>query len=1479
MDSQVNEYIQLDRTFRELTLKEGTDNGLIVQRAWHHKELRWENLLTEYRVILLSEAGAGKTSEVRYIARTLRKLRKHAFFVRIEHVTEEFEDAFEEGSYDEFGAWASSGEEGWLLLDSVDEARLRDPKDFERAIRKLGRLLAPVLEQAHIVITGRTEAWRPTTDLLLCKAALPYTPAEKTVSQNNVSDTITKDVTLESNAKGNPAESFKIIALNDLNDRQIETFLKAKEVLDAKAFRDEVERKDALLLTTRPQDLAELIEYWKMRHKIGSRLELMRNSIDRRLEERNQDRSELHPISKDKLRKGARLVAAAVTLARQTKIRVPDGTDNAKGISIRDVLIDWDDVSCETLLTRPIFDEGIYGTVRFHHQSVREYLAAEWLHKLIVDDGSRSRVVGLFFRSQYGVDVVVPTMRPVLPWLAIFDGRIASRVCHMAPEILFEGGDPSQLPLETRRMILRHACEHRAQPAHARSIMEYAAVQRFASADLTDEIRGLLNQYADDDDIVYFLLRLVWQGGISGTVDETKRFAIESRAKHTRTAALRALATIGSAADQADVRRAFLGEDGELNRDWCSEMVRELPEDKESLEWLIAILRRVAPKRRFEHDSLSPALLRLVEDWKIPLLSHLVSGLDLLLGTPPIKDHHRSSISERYGWLLPIAGNAVRRLIEVQHPSAIKPSALSILHNTPIEESYGERELRDVSSSFDKLIPQWGKLNHTLFWYDVTKARADLEISKAERLTHFGSAKYYGSYWDFGPADFDLVCDDIGTRSFLDDKLVALTLAFAIYRQNERPPKWRRRLKRLVEGPTELKSMLHALLHPKTDSTRQLRRHEIAQRTWAAKRAEKEEADQQEWKKFLADNVDALRTPGRRNDILNAQYYLYTRMQSGEPSSGKWSDGNWRSLIPEYEVAIAHAFRDGAVCSWREHRPRLVSEGGDANRTPAETIIGSVGLSIETREDPGWIDRLSEAEAELATRYALCELNGFPSWFPSLYIAYPQMVIDAIIRGVDYELTNDNSPGGSHYVLYDVSWNGDWMWDALAPLIVSRLNQSVRSEANLRYMLNIVQGSSIDNKAVAQLAAHHAKASQGLSSEPMWYAVWVGVEPVVAIPMLESHLASLQEGDQKTQFAMRFITELIGGRGGRRSSTRQCFREVKYLKALYLLMHKYVREEDDIDRAGKGVYSPGLRDDAQDARHALFSFIYETPGKEAFLAMMDISRAHPVQAARPWIANSAREKATQDADGSAWAPHQVREFNDALERTPTNHRDLWYLAVDRLLDLKFELEEGDTSIASILQLTDRETEIRKYVGQWCRDLSHGRYVIPQEEELADAKKPDLRFHGVGFDGPVPVELKIADKWTGPHLFERLEMQLCGDYLRDKRSSRGIFLLVFCGIKSSWTSPNGGEVDTFTDLVDLLQDQWTILATQFPGVEDIEVIGIDLTKRSSNASSASRLMTKRKVATKKLKSGARKTAKKTGKKTGKKTATRRPSHSS
>jgi hypothetical protein len=76
----------------------------------------------------------------------------------------------------------------------------------------------------------------------------------------------------------------------------------------------------------------------------------------------------------------------------------------------------------------------------------------------------------------------------------------------------------------------------------------------------------------------------------------------------------------------------------------------------------------------------------------------------------------------------------------------------------------------------------------------------------------------------------------------------------------------------------------------------------------------------------------------------------------------------------------------------------------------------------------------------------------------------------------------------------------------------------------------------------------------------------------------------------------------------------------------------------------------------------------------------------------------AKTKASEDADVDARAPSQVQDFAKSLVAAPANHRELWYHAVDKLDALKHDLENGDSSIASILQAVDQQTEFRKFLG-------------------------------------------------------------------------------------------------------------------------------------------------------------------------------------
>lgn len=1430
------QFVELQRTFHTLPAEfSDNDSSEIIPGSFLAKPLGWDTLIREYRLIILSEAGSGKTVEVNNIASTLRGEGKPSFFLRLENIAADFEDAFEVGSHKIFMEWLASNDEGWLFLDSVDEARLRHPNDFELAIRKLGRIIGPSKDRTHIVITGRTSAWRPKTDLAYCTDKLPYAASTTSVPDHRDEDEEPDASTTTKAGRDKPG--FMIVALDDLTPKQIEIFIKARGIQDSQDFLDAVERADAWSFTSRPQDLTELTEFWLDKGRIGTRLENMQNSIERRLAERDQGRADSRPLSAERARQGSRLLAAATTLAQNPTIRVPDGADNSKGLAVQSVLPDWDDKDQSTLLSRPIFDEAIYGTVRFHHRSVREYLTAEWFSELLKHETSRRTIEALFFRNQYGINIVTPALRSVLPWLVILDEKVMVRVHKIAPEIFFEGGDPSQLPKEVRCSVLRDVCQQISDHTTGRSMHEYEAVQRFAHPDLTEEVKSLIRQHKGNDDLVAFLLRIIWMGQLEGALPEVMEIALTSTAKrYVRMVALRAVSAIGSIADQETLRQSFMAEASKLKREWLAELVRGAKPTDETITWLFNCLIKTEDNEPYTHDHLTDALIEFVGRTEIELIPKLVTFFNKLLSLQPVIERRHCEISEKFKWLIAPASKAVEQLIMKQHPASVAPDSLSILHNISVVGIYRDYEFTEVKTDFSTLVPEWKELNRALFWFEIERERTVVEKTDGKRFTEYWQGSFFHSFWKFSQNDFDYLISELIRQSQVDDKLVALSLSFKLYTEANRPKTWLAKLKKVVAGNDELSKRLNLYLKPPAQSkqARNWKRQEMAWKKRTELRQRKEVKYHEDWKKYLNENLPKLKAEIRdKPDLIsNSLYYLFEQARHKQHTTTRWTEYNWKSLIKGYGDEVAQFYRDGVVSFWRHHKPTLRSEGAPIDKTSNYIIVGLTGLEIEAFETEDWPNTLNATEVDLACRYASFELNGFPLWFPQLFEAHPEAVSDFFINEVQYELSVEETDKNTHYLIDDLSWSGQWSWNQLSPRIYDLLKEEPNNLSNLDKLLKILQGSTISNDLIEKLASEKCLTLGDHRHLVSWFAVWVGVAPSTAISALKTKISEIENKDSQTLFAMDFITHLMGGRRDGITHVREAFKTPEYLKSLYLLMHEHIRRTEDIDRFGKGVYSPELRDHAQDARSGLFNLLDQIPGKESFLALMEIARLHPDEASRPWMLLRAKTRAEQDGDIEPWSPAQVREFNNKFECTPKSHRELAELAIFSLLDLKDNLEHGDNSIAKILRSVEAETNMRNYIGKELRENAFGRYSISQEEELADAKRPDLRFIGTSFDGPVPVELKLADNWSGTQLFERLENQLCGDYLRDNRSNRGVFLLVNLGNKNHWNLPeSGGRVD-FSGLTSALQRHWQVISSKFPKIDEIRVIGINLTTRSS-----------------------------------------------
>ena len=96
-------HIEVDRTFWPLGDGEEYDPDTLRAKARFGLNLmHWSDLLTMTRVVILAEAGTGKTHELRETARRLRREGKAAFLCHIEDLaTDGLEKALSEGNFEE----------------------------------------------------------------------------------------------------------------------------------------------------------------------------------------------------------------------------------------------------------------------------------------------------------------------------------------------------------------------------------------------------------------------------------------------------------------------------------------------------------------------------------------------------------------------------------------------------------------------------------------------------------------------------------------------------------------------------------------------------------------------------------------------------------------------------------------------------------------------------------------------------------------------------------------------------------------------------------------------------------------------------------------------------------------------------------------------------------------------------------------------------------------------------------------------------------------------------------------------------------------------------------------------------------------------------------------------------------------------------------------------------------------------------------
>lgn len=1427
-------HVLLDRQFSIVSEgNENTNSEEFFSALGRVSATTWKELDHEFRCIILAEAGAGKTEEFRLRASHLENQGKLSFFIRIEDIATDFSDAFEVGEEEQFHRWLQSTDEAWFFLDSVDEARLENPGALRKALRRFAKSIKGSEHRAHIYISSRPYAWHPKEDRRLLDETLFLT------APCGANDAAEQSPAVDS--------ALTVYTMRPLNVERIRRFCEAFAVNDIDRLLREIERAYLWSLAERPFDLEAILSKWSEDKVLGGRLELLRHNIDKRLrDDHNIDRAQRQPLNFEKAKEGARCLAAAVILSGKAGLNVPDSMSVKPGIDAEAVLANWPPEDVHALLDRGIFNDIIYGAVRFRHREVRELLAAEWFDGLLKSGNSRHTIEALFFREQYGEKIIVPRLRPVLPWLILLDNEIRAQALELQPEIALESGDPSRLPLPERQGILVDVVRRIASDEDYHSAQDNSSIARIATHDLSSDALQLIHIYRNNDDAIFFLGRLAWQGDISSCVPPLVDIAVDGmRGVYARIASVRAIMACGSKEEKRLMWALINESDIPTPRELLAEILVGAESDIQSVEYFLVSLGKLPPYERFRASGLTRAIHEFVN--RLPILNEqqaiirLIDGLHEYLENEPYVERGECHVSEKFTWLLSPAIHTVQRLVNERCPAALGSTALSIMLMVPAVRFWKKDDFPEYKDNLRQLVPLWPELNDALYWASIEQAKLNNALRSSKPLINDHLVSWLGHFWNFDTTSLPRLLDFVQSRELLEDKLVALSTSFGIYIQSAKHAGILSSLENAVAKNEDLQCQLNTLLNPQVSQS--MRKYEERHEANELKNAKKEKQKQQNRDAWIVDlraNPDRVRyLPNLQpSEWSNDQFWLLNEILDSELTASRSSGANWQLLIPDFGDAVALAYRDAAINYWQQYNPTIQSEGDIRDNTVSYALLFAMaGLEIEATEIAGFPHYLSAPKVVHALRYITWELNGFPSWFESIHKTFPALTEDAVSIELLWELENVESDKPMHYILSDLAYHAPWFHSAISPAILDWVRAS-NTPLNLNKYdcLRILINGGTDLARLKELARQQIALNQGPEKIACWYALLVDCDPANSIPELERWLSGL-EAEEAVQAAQIFVTSLVGGNRESNRPHIENFRTSSHLKSLYVLMHRFIRVEDDINRAGGSSYSPGIRDDAQEARNRLFNLLSECPGKDSYIAIKSLAEEHPVHDYRSWMAKQAYKRAEADGNLELWSAEQVYEFNRSQVITPTTHCQLFDLTVHRLQDLKNWLERGNDSAWKTWQRAANETETRTLIAGWLNQHCREQYTTAQEPELANSQRMDIWLHNTSVRSPVPIELKLLDKnWSGPDLCERLRNQLAGDYLREETAGCGVMLLVSQNISPSRYWMINGRRVSLSGLSDALKSYWNEISGSYPGVETIDVIIIDLTQRAQVSNS-------------------------------------------
>ena len=1462
----MTKFIDLDRQFHALTDAELEDTEDLAALGDYGLGMGWPKLLEQHdRVILLAEAGAGKTAEMRQQARRLAEEGRFAFFVALESLDREpVEDVLSAGEAERLEEWKADGHApAWFFLDAVDELKLTKGK-LDRALRRISKTLDGRLDRARIVISCRHSDWGPHVDAATVKDSLS-TPVKNVGVRSEPSEqafldalrresgraasgdddpVFQEDAATHERQDARSRDALRTVVMLPMNDRRIERFARQYGVRDVAAFLAEIRRQGAWIFAGRPLDLAELITTWTCSGVLGTRAQQHETNVTAKLKD-DPDRPDNGVLADDRARSGAERLALALALTRNRTIRSPEQTldiDRAEGVlDPARILSDWTKAERQALLRRALFDPATYGRVRFHHRSIQEYLAARRLRTLREQGMPIKSLLRLLFAESYGVKVALPSMREIAAWLALWNDDVRGELIEREPEALLNMGDPGSLDMTARAGLVRGFAATYGRGRSRHLDIPLTEVRRLAHPDLAPVIRECWNTGASNEDVRELLIEMIWQGRIESCADLARVVAFDDASEpDPRVIAIRALVVCDRRDDVAKLANAMLDE----STGWPARVVHGVAADLFprfiTADQLVALMERTRESKLTVggFEWVSQRIVEAIEPLSEPAVA-LRDKLADLVRRGRFRETGLYNLHSRFGYLAP----ALATLCDRQMTATTGQPDADLVRAAVIACRFSRfsslrRDNREHVAALRAHVAADATLRRDAFWAEL--AFAD-EVDPTDDALHRFFNVAGGVRGRLVPhpteADRSWLVEALADAEKTERRAVALHALIGIWQQNGRGDADLDAIRTSMKGDAALGKILDQwTAPPKRNKERERIEREHRRRERAEAKREGEML--KDWKKWrdalIADPADAFSAA----KIETTLFDLYWPLRA---TNGRWDRYDvWDKdkLTHWFGADVASRAEDAFRALWRDTRPDLWSArpAEERNRTPENWIFGLLGVSAEAAT-PGWTGTLSSRDAATAATYATIELNGFAPFVTDLAASHPAEVA-AVIGG---EATAELAMGDDHDrlpMLQDLEHADVALKRLCAPRLLTALQRRpsvVTDDAIGRWTRHLDQvlhvldatGDATERERIAEECVGRFKAAPTGPMAPLWLK---GLFRFDAVQGAETLIDAFEDdaGTGASGIRGRAVETFAALFGDDRSigfDVSDPDRRARLLGRLVRYAYAFVRPADD--QVHEDVYSPNTRDHAERARNALLHWLLGTPGPETRRVLLEIADHDEFADMRDRLRLRARKRAADDAEFPPYAPDAVGVLEKQYEIPPNDRDGLFDLLLDRLDDLAHDLAHGDFSNWRTVQSITEESEMQRTIASRLHDRANGVYTVTREEEVADGNRTDVRLVA-GSGQKVAVEVKIADNgWSVKKLEHALRAQLAGRYLRHSNCAAGCLLLTYHGRKKHWTDPVTKKRLAFRDVVSLLEEKAEALEQEHRHRIRVAVFGLDL----------------------------------------------------